>query len=88
MRCNGCLYDGVCWAQIEETIEENETSECFEAANNFVKVVRCEDCIHWYEPEEVCLKIYSDGAVSQYAWQNRNPDDFCSYGERRGEDDG
>ena len=48
-----------------------------------VEVVRCKDCIHWYEPEEVCLKIYSDGAVSQYAWQNRNPDDFCSYGERK-----
>ena len=44
--------------------------------------VRCKDCIHWYEREGVCLKIYSDGAVSPYAWQDRNPDDFCSYGER------
>ena len=48
-----------------------------------VEVVRCKDCIHWYEPEETCLKIYSDGAVSAYAWQCRKPDDFCSYGERR-----
>lgn len=47
-----------------------------------VEVVRCKDCVHWYEPEEVCLKIYSDGAVSPYAWQYRKPDDFCSYGER------
>ena len=46
-------------------------------------VVWCKDCIHWYEREGVCLKIYSDGAVSPYAWQDRNPDDFCSYGERR-----
>lgn len=50
-----------------------------------VRVVRCKDCIHWYKPEDVCLKIYSDGAVSPYAWQVRNPDDFCSYGERRTE---
>ena len=48
-----------------------------------VPVVRCEDCIHWYDKEGVCLKIYSDGAVSPYAWQDRNPDDFCSYGERK-----
>ena len=46
-----------------------------------VPVVRCKDCKH-YELG-VCLKIYSDGAVSQYAWQERKPDDFCSYGERK-----
>lgn len=46
-----------------------------------VEVVRCKDCIHY--DFGVCLKIYSDGAVSPYAWQERNPDDFCSYGERR-----
>ena len=45
-----------------------------------VKVVRCKDCIHY--DFGVCLKIYSDGAVSQYAWQARKEDDFCSYGER------
>ena len=47
------------------------------------ELVRCKDCIHWYEPDGVCLKIYSDGAVSPYAWQYRNEDDFCSYGERK-----
>ena len=46
-----------------------------------VEVVRCRDCIHY--DFGVCLKIYSDGAVSQYAWQERNEDDFCSYGERK-----
>ena len=48
-----------------------------------VEVVRCKDCIH-YEMG-VCLKIYSDGAVSAYAWQGRKEDDFCSRGERREE---
>lgn len=51
------------------------------------ELVRCKDCIHWYDRDEVCLKIYSDGGVHSLAWQERKPDDFCSYGERR-EDDG
>ena len=46
-----------------------------------VEVVRCRDCIHY--DFGVCLKIYSDGAVNQCAWQARNEDDFCSYGERK-----
>ncbi len=48
-----------------------------------VPVVRCKDCVHWYDREGVCLKIYSDGNVSADAWQERKPDDFCSYGERK-----
>ena len=51
-----------------------------------VEVVRCKECIHWYDQEEVCLKIYDDGAASPYAWQFRKPEDFCSYGERRDSD--
>ena len=46
-----------------------------------VEVVRCRNCIHYFSG--VCLKIYSDGNVSQDAWQERNNDDFCSYGERK-----
>ena len=48
-----------------------------------VPVVRCKDCVHWYGRDGVCLKIYDDGSVSPYAWQFRNEDDFCSYGERK-----
>ena len=46
-----------------------------------VEVVRCRDCIHYFAG--ACLKIYSDGNGSQDAWQERNEDDFCSYGERK-----
>lgn len=49
-----------------------------------VPVVRCRECVH-YEMG-VCLKIYDDGAASRYAWQERRPDDFCSYGEKEGAD--
>ena len=47
-----------------------------------VEVVRCRECKH-YEMG-VCLKIYDDGAASRYAWQERKPNDFCSYGEQKG----
>ena len=47
-----------------------------------VPVVRCRECKH-YEMG-VCLKIYDDGAASRYAWQERKPNDFCSYGEQKG----
>ena len=43
-----------------------------------VVVVRCKDCAHY--DMGVCLKIYSDGNVHPEAWQERKPDDFCSYG--------
>ncbi len=46
-----------------------------------VPVVRCKDCKHW--EMGACLKIFSDGAVSKYAWQFREAEDFCSYGKRR-----
>lgn len=42
-------------------------------------VTRCKDCKHY--DMGVCLKIYSDGNVNKDAWQRREPDDFCSYGE-------
>lgn len=46
-------------------------------------VVLCRDCLH-YEMG-VCLKIYDDGAANKDAWQERKPEDFCSYGEKREE---
>lgn len=46
-----------------------------------VAVTRCKDCKHY--DMGVCLKIYSDGNVHPAAWQSRNPDDYCSFGERK-----
>lgn len=50
-------------------------------AADVVPVVHCRDCKHY--DMGVCLKIYSDGNVHSAAWQSRNPDDYCSYGERK-----
>ena len=51
-------------------------------AADVAPVVRCKDCKHY--DLGVCLKIYSDGNMHTEAWQSRRPEDFCSYGERRG----
>ena len=50
-------------------------------AADVVPVVHCRDCKHY--DMGVCLKIYSDGNVHSAAWQSRNPDDYCSYGDRK-----
>lgn len=44
-------------------------------------VARVTRCKHY--DLGVCLKIYSDGNAQKDSWQSRNPDDFCSYGERK-----
>ena len=48
-------------------------------------VVRCKDCKHY--DLGVCLKIYSDGNAHPEAWQPRRPEDYCSYGERKGKNE-
>lgn len=91
MRCNGCLHDGVCWAQIEEVIEDNETSECFEDANNFVKVVRCKDCKNSEDGADgriLCTRRAHKWNGLMVGATATRPDDFCSYGERKEKDDG
>lgn len=50
-----------------------------------VEVVRCKDCKHY--DLGVCLKIYSNGNAHPEAWQPRRPEDFCSYGERKGKNE-
>lgn len=70
--CNG-------WNGVINLIEKAPTIDA-------VPVVRCRDCIHYFSG--ACLKIYSDGNVSQDAWQERNEDDFCSYGERGEREEG
>ena len=50
-------------------------------AADVAPVVHCKSCVRY--DMGVCLKIYSDGNVHTEAWQERKPDDFCSYGERR-----
>ena len=71
------LYEDAVCAK-EDCLAEIEAAQTVDA----VGVVRCRECVH-YEMG-ICLKIYDDGAASRYAWQERKPDDFCSYGEKEG----
>ena len=45
-----------------------------------VEVVRCKDCKHYDKHELTCELIFNPCATN-VAWY---PEDFCSYGERKG----
>lgn len=60
-------------------IEAARDAICHLPAADVRPVVLCRDCLH-YEMG-ACLKIYDDGAANKDAWQERKPDDYCSYGE-------
>lgn len=82
------------YEKTKELIHNGEThldslAEGFTEAHHIIKyvlpavdavvVTRCKDCEHY--DMGACLKIYSDGNVHSAAWQERKPDEFCSYGE-------
>ncbi len=72
--CEKCSHRRVCRAI--------DNQPCFECNQFAEEVVRCKDCKHFvqsepYDPCE-CMKWTVKWGVA-YA----NPDDFCSYGERR-----
>ena len=48
-------------------------------ADDVIKVVRCKDCNHC-DPEN----YHCDHPMSTAAPLRRKPDDFCSYGKRKG----
>ena len=53
-----------------------------------VEVVRCGNCKKYVENnygDIVCQHPEQDGDWLDAAWLNTNPDDFCSYGERKPE---
>ena len=78
------LVPGTCDAEIEYgTKPVHFSANAIDLAPTVgsVPVVRCRECKHY--KTGVCLKIYYDGLASRYAWQERKPDDFCSYGERK-----
>ena len=43
-----------------------------------IELVRCKECKHWNEENHWC------NIRDSYGWDYK-PDDFCSYGERKGE---
>ena len=53
-----------------------------------VEVVRCKDCKYYFQDEiygEICRHPELDFEIECYDhWINTKPEDFCSYGERKG----
>ena len=78
--CPYCYHFEVCRGVINQPCVKCEQ---FVDLRSVMPVVLCRDCLH-YEMG-ACLKIYDDGAANKDAWQERKPDDFCSYGEKREE---
>ncbi len=80
-KCNaGDIYAlayNTCLNTIEILIKESPTADV-------VPVVRCKDCVYWdglgYSGR---CEGYQNGLMSDYT----NYDDYCSYGERRCEDE-
>lgn len=62
-----------------EEITPLEYEELCEPLRNVVEVVRCKDC-KWLKPDGKC-KAFADYQIRPSA------SDYCSYGERREEDD-
>ena len=96
MTCKDCLHrDGCCnFVPIEGTIEEKAEYlyEClkkpckdFKNKADFVEVVRCRDCKYYetdiWDGEILC------GCNNPSGMQDVSADGYCSYGERRKENE-
>lgn len=54
------------------------------SAVDAVEVVRCKDCRHWSNYTLSCDMLLSGGSTEHVNWYEN---DFCSYGERREENE-
>lgn len=74
---SGCTDVDDIIAAVEDLIDA-------QPAVDAVEVVRCKDCKFYTESKNRCDHPCMDYDVERYdQWLEMNPDDFCSYGERR-----
>lgn len=52
-------------------------------ADAMADLVRCKDCQHYNEQEKRCDHPSQDCEYCYDCWLEMEPNDFCSYGERR-----
>ena len=74
--CEDCIfYEKLC----QHALEEHELKLCKDFKNKaeFVEVVRCKDC-EYFRHCNICIFHSED----DYTFATE-PDDFCSYGERK-----
>lgn len=76
-------YDDASWAK-ENCLAEIDAAPTVDA----VPVVRCAKCEHWVKNDDgQCVCALFDIANSYGESVVTKPDDFCSYGKRKGEAD-
>ena len=63
-----------------------ECLECLPSAD-VVEVVRCRDCQHYLHGKCYVSNRTNKGIYPRVNIHSRNENDYCSYGERRTEDD-
>ena len=88
--CNNCIHKAVC-SKFAAT--GGHVREC---EHHMEDVVHCKDCEHWHEETGWCnhhshFIDLEGGACHPWEsnnWKMLNEDDFCSYGEMRGDADG
>ena len=78
-------------ADVVEVCVEDLGPMAVRVIGDVAAVVRCKDCKHWHEETGWCIRhshfIGSEGEAchpwESSDWKMLDPDDFCSYGERK-----
>ena len=85
MKCTDCIHWEPCFDMgfVLDPVYGGVPCHSFEYKSDFVKVVRCEDC-KWYEKGK-SYTPYCNNVKNLF--EEMEPDDYCSYGKRREEDD-
>ena len=79
--CKGCIRYGTSLPCEEYVVKDAPTVDA-------VSVVRCAKCEHWVKNDDgQCVCALFDTANSYGEPVVTKPDDFCSYGKRKGEAD-
>lgn len=85
--CKDCIHYGICSEYVSpcESFPETDGCPCFKNKADVVEVVRCKDCI--YYKSNCCFNRQWDFESSVEVPLVRE-NDFCSYGERREQNEG
>ena len=86
MTCKDCIHIDLCYLHEHYGKDENDKAckKYFKNKADFVEVVRCSECkYNNFEEANGTVHCYKDDYIREY----RKPNDFCSYGERKPDDE-
>ena len=79
-RCEDCIHMNICGYYAEFKEIDNDC-RWYKGKADFAEVVRCKDCKYFETPKwgnDIMIRC-----VNMSGCIDVNPDDFCSYGERK-----